>query len=106
MSAQEFSIGMTRLPGSLVVSVRGDLDAATAPRLHDALQDLGGQDSDGHVIVDVEGLSFIDSSGVYVLVQALKRMGSGGQRLTVSGVTPGAHKVLDICGLTSVFDLP
>ena len=105
MSAQEFSIGMTDVPGSLVVSVRGDLDAATAPQLHDALQDFGQHHPERHVIVDVEGLTFIDSSGVYVLVQALKRLGSGGRRLTVSGATPGAHKVLDICGLTSVFDL-
>jgi len=87
-SAEEFSIHMTDVPGSLVLSVRGDLDAGTAPQLEDALQDLRDHDSGRHVIVDVEGLTFIDSSGVYVLVQALKKMRSSGQRLTVSGATP------------------
>jgi anti-sigma B factor antagonist len=104
-SAQQFSIDLTPAPGSLVVSVRGDLDAATAPRLRDALRDLRDNDPDRRVIVDVEGLTFIDSSGVYVLVQALKMLRSGGQRVTVSGASAGAHKVLDVCGLTSAFDL-
>lgn len=54
----------------------------------------------------MEGLTFIDSSGVYVLVQARKLVRSGGWEFTLSGTSPGAHKVLDICGLTSVFDLP
>lgn len=105
MSAtQELSIGKAHVPGRVVVTVCGDLDAASAPRLKDALQDLGARD-DPDVIVDVEGLTFIDSSGVYVLVQALKRMSTEGRNLMLRGADSRAYKVLDVCRLTSVFDL-
>ena len=88
-----------------MVTVRGDLDAASAPRLKDALQDLR-YDGDQDVIVDVEGLTFIDSSGVYVLIQALKGMSTEGRQLTLRGGDSGTYKVLDVCQLTGVFDRP
>lgn len=102
---QEFSIGKAHVLGRVVVTVRGDLDAASAPRLRDALQNLG-QEDDVDVIVDLEGLTFIDSSGVYVLIQALKRMFTEGRQLTLRGADSRAHKVLDVCRLTSVFETP
>ena len=104
-ATQEFSIGKAQVPGRVVVTVRGDLDAASAPRLKEALQDLG-REHDHDVIVDVDGLTFIDSSGIYVLIQALKRMSTEGRQLTLRGGDSRAHKVLDVCRLTSVFDLP
>lgn len=106
LTAPEFSIDLTSAPGSVVVSVHGDLDAATAPQLREALDDLVDYDRDRDLIVDMRGLTFIDSSGVYVLVQVLKLLRSGGRDLTLSGATPGAFKVLDVCGGTSVFDAP
>ena len=102
---REFSIGKAHVPGRVVVTVRGELDAASAPRLKDALQNLGRKD-DHDVVVDVEGLTFIDSSGVYVLIQALKRMSTEGRQLTLRGGDCRAYKVLDVCRLTSVFDIP
>lgn len=105
LPAQEFSIGVTRAPGRAVVTVRGELDAATAPRLRDAVDELVDHGRDRDVVIDMEGLTFIDSSGIYVLIQARKLVRSGGWELTLSGISPGAYKVLDICGHTSVFDL-
>lgn len=102
---QEFSIGKAHVPGRVVVTVRGDLDAASAPRLTEALQDLGREHLHD-VVVDVEGLTFIDSSGVYVLIQALKRMSSEGRQLILRGADSQAHKVLDVCRLASAFDVP
>ena len=102
---EELSIGKAHAPGRVVVTVRGELDAASAPRLKDALHDLGRED-DHDVIVDVEGLTFIDSSGVYVLIQALKRMSTEGRQLTLRGGDSRAYKVLDVCRLTSVFNVP
>ncbi len=106
MPAHEFSIGVTRAAGRSVVTVRGELDAATAPRLREAVDELADHDRDRDVVIDMEGLTFIDSSGIYVLIQARKLVRAGGCELTLSGTSPGAYKVLDVCGHTSVFDLP
>jgi len=104
--AREFSISLTRSPGRVVLIVRGDLDAATAPRLRDAVVDVVDHDRDRDLVIDIEGVTFIDSSGIYVLIHARKLVHAASRRLTLSGANPGAYKVLDVCGLTSVFDLP
>ena len=93
------------VPGSAsaCVTVRGGLDAATCRRLDELLTELIDRHGVRSLVVDVKGLTFIDSAGIYVLVQAMKRARQAGGDLTLSGVSPGAHKVLDICGLTSVF---
>ncbi|MQY05199.1 hypothetical protein ACRB68_32700 [Actinomadura sp. RB68] len=58
----------------LIVTVSGELDLATAPRLEAALDvpELPGGRT--HVAVDAAGLEFCDSTGVNVLVRAWKRL--------------------------------
>lgn len=102
----EFSIGLTRSPGRVVVTVRGELDAATASRLGDTLVDVVEEDRDRDLVIDIEGVTFIDSSGIYVLIHAMKLVHAASRDLALTGASPGAYKVLDVCGLTSVFDLP
>ena len=51
-------------------------------------------------------VTFIDSSGIYVLIHAMKLVQAASRGLALSGASPGAYKVLDACGLTSVFDHP
>lgn len=103
---QGFSLGLVHSPGRVVVTVRGDLDAATAPRLRAALDDLINNGSAQQLVVDLQGLTFLDSAGIYALVQAMKLASADGRNLTLSGTSPGAYKVLDICGSTNVFHLP
>jgi anti-sigma B factor antagonist len=62
--APEFSITTASLNGAAIVSVSGELDLTTAPRLEEALVACDGNQP---VIVDVTALTFIDSSGVHVL---------------------------------------
>src|SRR2546430_838621 len=55
-----------------VLEVRGEVDAHTAPRVRDRLRELV---DDGHVriAIDAEAVEFMDSTGLAVLVGALKR---------------------------------
>ncbi len=53
--------------------------------------------------MDLEGLTFIDSAGIYALVQALKHVRRRGGDLALKNVTSGVHKVLDVCCLTGAF---
>ncbi len=100
---QELSLGSTAISDKVVVTVRGDLDAHTAPRLRGTLSDLIDGQGVRSLVVDLEGLTFIDSAGVYALVQELKHVRCRGGDLALSGVRSGAHKVLDVCRLTSAF---
>ena len=100
---QEFSLCSVPTRGKVLVTVGGELDVATAPRLRSVLADLIDGQGVRCLVVDVKGLTFIDSAGIYVLVKALKQVRQRGGDLALNGVTPGVHKVLDVCCLTSAF---
>jgi anti-sigma B factor antagonist len=101
--APALSVDSTLVQDRVVVTVRGELDVATSPLLRAALAELVEAAGVPCIVVDLAGVTFIDSAGVHALVEASKRLGGGGGELVLSGVKPGAFKVLDVCGLTSVF---
>ncbi len=101
--ARDFSVESTLGSGRVVVTVRGELDAVGSPQLRDTLAPLTDDPGVPFVVVNVAGLTFIDSAGVHTLIESLKRFRGRGGDLALSGVNPGAYKVLDVCGMTSVF---
>jgi anti-anti-sigma factor len=95
----EIDVGITRLPTTSLVTVVGEVDLATSPRLHEVLE---GLDADQAVVVDLTGVSFLDSSGLSELVQAHERhAAAGGVRLVVTSA--GIRRVLEVSGLDEVF---
>jgi anti-anti-sigma factor len=96
----EFSISVRDLPDVHVVALYGELDAATVDGLLDALVEVAGST----VVVDLSGLTFMDSSGIGALVVARNRIlanGLGQLVLTRPGVI--VRKALEIVGLSQWF---
>ncbi|GAA2385879.1 STAS domain-containing protein [Dactylosporangium salmoneum] len=56
-----------------VLEVGGEVDVYTAPRLREKLVELSEQGA-RHVVVDLSRVEFLDSTGLGVLVGALKRL--------------------------------
>ena len=81
-----------------VVWVSGELDLATAPLLRDCLQDLDGQ----RVTVDFSGLTFMDSSGLHVLMR--RHSEAGAEPLVLRGVQPAQMMVVEVTGLAEVLN--
>ncbi len=82
-----------------VVTVRGELDLSVAPELERVLTD---RSPDGGLVVDLRGLSFIDASGLGVLLRAATRARSDGTPLQL---IPGARvwRLLELCALERRF---
>jgi anti-sigma B factor antagonist len=90
--------------GFAVLSVRGEVDVYTAPQLREQLIQLvdAGQ---RQIIVDLEGVEFLDSTGLGVLVGGLKRVRSHDGDLGLVCTQRRILKVLEITGLTKVFTI-
>ena len=87
---------------SLVIAVSGELDIYTAPLLRDCFRDLAlGVD----VAIDAAGISFLDSTGIGVLVGAAKRLRDTGNHLVVRHAQSQTRKVLDVAGVLRVIRL-
>jgi anti-sigma B factor antagonist len=85
------------------VVASGELDVATVPELKGALTDLIDRNPGSSVWVDMAGVSFIDSSGLGVLVGALKRARQRDGSVVVRNLSGAPHKVFEITGLLEIF---
>jgi len=89
-----------------VLEVRGEIDVATSPMLRSELSDLL-DDAPEHVTLDFTEVSFIDSSGLGVLVGALKRLRTVCPEavLRVAHTQQPVRHVFGITGLDDLFEL-
>lgn len=95
----EFDLKVSAADDETRVSVSGELDAYTAPQLRKVLDDV----LDGtitRVVVDLESTSFIDSTGLGVLVGAARKARSQAGELILDSPVRSVHRVLQITGLT------
>jgi anti-sigma B factor antagonist len=87
--------------GRTCVTLSGELDGASVPPLREQLVDLTGTIA-GDLVLDIGGLSFLDSTALTLLVVLHKRLSSTGQQLILSHPTPMAVRLFQITGLDSV----
>jgi anti-sigma B factor antagonist len=87
-----------------VVTVAGEVDIYTSPALKTALAAAAGEGC-RRVIVDLDRVGFIDSSGLGILVGALRRAREADGDLRVVSGNEAVARILRITGLDKVFPL-
>lgn len=101
---EDYSATVTALGDDMEVAVKGELDVYTASMLRHTLNELIAE---GHrsLVIEMANLSYIDSTGLGVLVGALKQVRELGGDLRLRGLTAQAYNVFEITGLTRVFTI-
>ena len=98
----ELGLDVTESDGATVLAVRGEVDVYTAPKLREKIVELVAQGR-YRIIVDLEAVDFLDSTGLGVLVGGLKRVRSHDGDLALVCTHQRILKVFEITGLTKVF---
>lgn len=100
----ELEIPDTDVDGWTVVAASGEIDVATAPALRDRLTDLvdGGAT---RIVVDLEDVDFIDSTGLGVLVGGVRRARAEDGDLRLVCTNSRILKVFEATGLHEVFTI-
>jgi len=90
--------------GYQVCAVSGELDAYTAPDFRDALE---AQLEEGHatIVVDMGGLSYLDSTGLGILVGTAKRCRQAGGDLAVVCNRDNLLKIFNISGTQEILNV-
>lgn len=91
-------------PPFVVVAVRGEVDIATAPKLREKLVELASQGAQ-QVVIDLEGVEFLDSTGLGVLIGGMKRLRGLDGDLSLVCTQPRILKVFEITGLNRAFTI-
>ena len=94
-------VNVARARRVTVITVEGEVDTASAPLLHAALQDVKPGSS---VILDLSGLTFIDSSGVRLLMLHAHRMRRAAGALFVRCPSPPVHHVMTLTGIDKLIE--
>jgi len=98
--ADQLQIHVRRTPGRVILGLAGELDMASAEALQQAIE---GEhlSAETMVVLDLEQLQFIDSTGLRVILAALERCRERGQTFAV---TPGSQQVRRLLSVTGVAD--
>ena len=100
----DLGLDVTEHGATTVLAVRGEVDVYTAPRLREKLVELVSQGKH-NIVVDLEAVDFLDSTGLGVLVGGLKRLRSHDGDLSLVCTQHRILKVFEITGLTKVFTI-
>jgi anti-sigma B factor antagonist len=82
----------------MIVRLSGEIDNYTAPRLRKVLDDAL-REKPSTLVVDLEGVTFLDSRGLSTLVHGNLAAPEHGTNMTVVNPRPGVRKTLEITGL-------
>ena len=91
-----FSVEVQRRDGVAIVEPRGELDVATVETLRVALDDIKVA---WRLVLDLRGLSFIDSTGLHLLVALHQRAQRDGFQLALVAPEPPVDRAIRVCGL-------
>ena len=100
----DLKLGHYTKDGIEVIDVEGTIDIYTAPRLRELLIDLVSTDN-CQLIVNLEKVKFLDSTGLGVLVGGLKRVRAHDGSLDLVCTQERILKLFRITGLTKVFGI-
>ncbi len=85
-----------------VLALRGELDVATVPRLADPLREAIAAGKTA-VVIDLGELTFLDSTGLMVLLNGLRRVVRQGGNLVIVCTNPTVLRLFDITGTATTF---
>jgi anti-sigma B factor antagonist len=85
------------------MSVHGEIDLYTVPRLERELTSVLAGGDPVRLVVDLSGVDFCDSTGVNVLLAAHRQAREKGGDLELAAPRPAVRKILQVTGLETVF---
>ena len=103
---QEFATHRLESPGGIcVVRVSGEIDIATAPRLEAVIDEVVDL-RPSSVLVELDDVSFLDSSGIRTLVVAKRRLAEIDASFVIDGMSETVKHVLEIAGMLDALATP
>jgi anti-sigma B factor antagonist len=102
--AMDLEIEFSQDGDACIVTLQGEVDIYTAPALRERLIEASETDC-STVVVDMTEVDFIDSSGLGVLVSALKRVRENDGQMRIVTAKEPILRIFRITGLDRVFEL-
>ena len=89
---------------SAEISVQGEIDAYTAPKLRSTIFPLSEKEG-VNMIVDLTGVSYMDSTGLGVFVGVFKNVKAHNGQFKIIGLSERLQRLFEITGLADIIDI-
>jgi len=86
----------------LLIRLKGELDHHTAEELRQKATDVIEKNKIHHIILNLEELTFMDSSGLGVILGRYKQIQSQGGEMVVCSISPTVKRLFDLSGLFKI----
>ena len=100
----DLSLETRQEDGHTIIEVGGEIDVYTAPKLRDKITELVGN-GDYNLVIDMEKVDFLDSTGLGVLVGGLKKVRAHEGSMELICSQDRLLKIFRITGLAKVFTI-
>jgi anti-sigma B factor antagonist len=85
-----------------VLPLEGEIDLHVSPRVESSLASIIAERPE-HIVVDLSGVTFIDSSGLAVLINAMQDVKQYGGKLTLAGINSNIRSIFELARLDQFF---
>jgi anti-sigma B factor antagonist len=86
------------------VEVQGEIDVYTSPKVKEIVTELIDK-GNNHLVINLEGVRYIDSTGLGVLIGALKKVREKEGSINLVCNNPQIKKIFNITGLVKIFGI-
>jgi stage II sporulation protein AA (anti-sigma F factor antagonist) len=90
---------------TLVVRIAGDMDMLVAEELRTQIDSRLDNNQVNNLIVNLEKVTFIDSSGLGVIIGRYKKVSAAGGKMYIAGVKPAIEKILFLSGINRLIPI-
>jgi stage II sporulation protein AA (anti-sigma F factor antagonist) len=97
-----FQIELEQHRKALIVRLKGELDHHTAEMLKARMEDAIGRDGTLNVVLSLKELSFMDSSGLGVILGRYRQIAAKGGKMVVCDVAPHLVRLFEMSGLFKI----
>lgn len=101
---EETVVGIQIVDGGVVLSPDGDIDLSRSPSLRTSLKQVQAG-KPGRLVVDLEHVDYMDSSGIATLVEALQHARRTGTQMVLCGMKERVRSIFEIARLDTVFTI-
>ena len=99
-------IDIKKLDGDrAVVYLKGRLDVAVSGDVEEALLAIIEEDSLKHIVLNMQDVEYMSSSGFRVAIALLRKLKEDGGSLKICNLKPAVQRIFDVIELTSLFDI-
>jgi len=98
-------IEVKKMPGTLVVRLRGELDMCTAEKFKKVVEEALESRGVKNIILNLAQVPFIDSSGLGVILGRYKNLQERGGKLLAVELLPAVKKIFELSGLPKIIGI-